>query len=351
MKKILIVVGTRPNLIKAAPIIRTLRKRNFPFKIVHTGQHYDKNMSDYFFEELGIPRPEINLFAGRSLSEIKQISTIMDRFEDVCISERPDIVIVIGDVNSTLACALVASRLKGVKLVHVEAGERSFDLDMPEEMNRILTDRLSDIKFCSSSKSLENLGKESRANSYVVGNITLDNLYYFKRTIRMLPHRNNFILCTIHRQSNTDIENNLSNIITALNTISSEIEIVFPLHPRTKKQIEFFSLGKYLDKRISICDPLGFKDFITYLDNAKMVITDSGGVQVEAYELETPCVTLRKSTEWTETLYDGANVLVDPSSSSIEIVEKVYECLERKKITFHKNRKNVSENIIDILMR
>jgi UDP-N-acetylglucosamine 2-epimerase len=353
MKKILIVVGARPNLVKASPLVRTLKRRNIPFKIVHTGQHYDDNMSGSFFRDLDIPEPNINLYTGRSSSEMKQVSKIIDRFEDVCIAEQPDVVIVIGDVNSTLACALVASRLKGIKLAHIESGERYFDLTMPEEMNRILTDRLSDIRFCSSVKALRYLRNEGfdLSNSHMVGNIVVEALMYFKSRIKRLPNRKKFILCTVHRQSNTDKKENLHNVIDFLNNVSNEMKIVFPMHPRTKKQIELFSLGSCLNQeRIEIIDPLGYFDFITFLENARMIITDSGGAQMEAYVLETPCLTLTENTGWTETLVGGANTLI-PSSSVSDMTSAFFKVFSNEVISFRKSYPEASKKIVEILMK
>lgn len=325
MKRILFVVGARPNFMKIAPIMEAMEQHTNEFEqlLVHTGQHYDTNMSQVFFDELGLPKPDINLEVG-SGSHAQQTAQVMQRFEPVLIEHQPDWVVVPGDVNSTLACALVASKL-GIRVAHVEAGLRSFDRTMPEEINRILTDQVSDLLLTPSEDANTNLLQEGipEERIHFVGNVMIDTL------IRLLPRAqeqwpalaqryqlDRYMLVTLHRPSNVDTAATLTEIVQALNTISSDIPIVFPIHPRTHKRID--SLNLTLDpRRIKLLKPLGYLDFLAVQANAQLVLTDSGGVQEETTYLGVPCLTVRSNTERPVTITQGTNMLVEHSASSL----------------------------------
>lgn len=333
LKKIRIinVVGARPNYMKIAPIMNEYKKYpDIKPLLVHTGQHYDEKMNHLFFEELHIPKPDVHLEVG-SASHAVQTAKIMERFEPVVLEVQPDIVLVVGDVNSTIACALVAAKL-GVKVVHVEAGLRSFDLRMPEEINRILTDRISDILFVTEMSAVANLLKEGIPEDKIhhVGNVMIDtllkNLDKAKSSTireRLNVKENEFALVTLHRPSNVDDFYQLNRIFQALLHISSKIPVVFPLHPRTKNRIHEFGLNETLraadskqkSNRIQLIDPLGYLDFLHLMASAKIVLTDSGGMQEETTILGTPCLTLRENTERPATIDAGGNQIVgtDPS--------------------------------------
>jgi len=314
--KVLIVVGARPNFMKVAPIIRELTKLGMQYKLIHTGQHYDYNMSDVFFEDLGIPKPDINLNVS-SGSHASQTACIMESFGNVCSFENPDIVIVIGDVNSTMACAIVVSKLHNTSLAHVEAGERSFDRTMPEEINRVVTDVVSDYLFCATEKSKQNLLNEgvSQDKIFVVGNVMIDSLLYCLSELKQ-PINHGHVLATIHRASNTDNKENLEIILSALNDISKKVPVVFPLHPRTKQRVGEFGLEKYLND-ILIVDPYDYFEFMKCMVESSVVVTDSGGIQVETTVLDVPCITVRENTEWEFTITEGTNVLVGVSRDRI----------------------------------
>lgn len=347
--KIMIVVGTRPNVIKAAPVIRELEKhKDIEYMIIHTGQHYDFNMSDIFFSELNIPEPEVSLNVG-SDTHARQTSIIMQRFESILDYERSDIVMVFGDVNSTLACSLVVSKIDGVELAHVEAGCRSFDRRMPEEINRVVTDHLSDYLFCATSKDKKNLINEGidKKKIFLVGNVMLDNLFYNLQSSYDFKEQGDYALVTIHRASNTDEKKNLKKILTILNVISKDIKVIFPIHPRTKKQVNLFKLTKLLDN-VNVIDPLGFIEFSHYLKNAKFVLTDSGGIQVETSALGIPCITLRKNTEWDYTLTEGTNILTGLNKDKIL---QVIESFKTKKYFKQNEQNKASEKIVSILKK
>lgn len=332
-KKLLLVVGARPNFVKAVPVIRALHKHNFvDYRLVHTGQHYDYCMSEVFFKGLEIPKPDINL--GMKSPTYTTLGVMMDLFEQYCLKEKPDTVLVFGDVDSTLACALVAAKLKGIKLAHIEAGERSFDMDMPEEINRIATDRLSDYCFCSSYQALEHLAAEGR-EGIITGNVMVDTLLYNLETIKRLSKdRGRYVLVTIHRQSNVDEKRSLVNILGTVSEISTMVPVIFPIHPRTSLRVEQFELQEYLS-RIKVIQPVGYLEFLSYMYGAAMVLTDSGGIQVEASVLDVPCLTLRENTEWTDTLVYGTNTLVGLVKE--RVLEEVSQILngERKQYTFN----------------
>jgi len=304
--KIFLVAGARPNFMKIAPIVRALKAQSNPqitqiprieYKIVHTGQHYDYEMSQAFFDDLEIPKPDFFLDAG-SGSHAAQTTKIMVSFEEVCSNERPDLVIVVGDVNSTLACSVVAKKLL-IDVGHVEAGLRSFDLTMPEEINRIVTDSISDYFFVTEKSAVKNLLKEGKPKERIhfVGNVMIDNLLYqLKRldrgkisnfhTYDLKRKLNQYIFLTLHRPSNVDSRETLAEIVEALNEISVEIPIVFPVHPRTKKMLDTFNIK--LSDSITLLEPLGFKKSLYLWKDAVMVMTDSGGLQEETTALGVP---------------------------------------------------------------
>ena len=331
-----VVIGTRPNFVKIAPLLRAIKKyENIKYKLIHTGQHYDAEMSKVFFEDLEIPQPDICLDVG-SGSHTYQLATIMTKFEQVCLDDMPDMVMVVGDVNSTLACALVASRLP-CKLVHVEAGLRSFDLKMPEETNRIITDRLSNYLFAISSYDKINLNAEGIYEGvHVVGNVMVDSLLYNLPKIRQIPTPDNdYILFTLHRAGTVDNKITLGNVLDTVITIRQDtgIDVIFPVHPRTRRRIEAFGLNSLLSEHeICVTKPKSYLEILALIKNAKVVITDSGGIQVEAMVLKTPCLTLRDKTEHIETLTEnlgGTNRLVGVNATkTIEEAERILKLKE-----------------------
>jgi UDP-N-acetylglucosamine 2-epimerase (non-hydrolysing) len=310
MKHVLHVVGARPNFVKAAPVLRAIERRGIRQTLVHTGQHYDRNMSDVFFTQLEIPEPDVNLDVG-SGSHAQQTSEIMRRFEPVVLEYKPDIVLVYGDVNSTVAAALVCSKLL-IPVGHVEAGLRSFDRTMPEEINRVVTDRLSDLLFTPSEDADAHLLREGVAeeNIHRVGNVMIDSL------VRLLPaarrcSTNGFpdrlALVTLHRPSNVDDSKNLQEILDVLIKASQRIDIVFPVHPRTRQRIHDFGLHA---SRLHLVDPMPYIEFLALQTRAAVVITDSGGIQEETTYLGVPCLTVRENTERPVTVTLGTNILV-----------------------------------------
>jgi UDP-GlcNAc3NAcA epimerase len=310
--KVLSIVGARPEFIQATMVSRAIREQHQEI-LVHTGQHYDISLSRTFFDELEIPSPDYNLNVG-SKSHARQTGEIMMRLEELLQVENPDIVIVRGDTNSTMASALAASKLK-IPIAHIEAGERSFNRNMPEEINRLVTDRLADIHFCTSQKAMQHLVSEGITEAvYWVGDVMLDAMFYY----RPLAHRRSkiltklklnpqkYCLVTIHRANNTDDLHRLSNIVKILNQSSETI--VFPVHPRTVKSLS--NVETTLEKHVKLIGPVGYLDMIQLEENARLIATDSGGVQREAYFLGIPCLTMRDETEWTETVEAGWNKLV-----------------------------------------
>lgn len=319
--KLFLVAGARPNFIKIAPIIKALKnwnKSNLDWKIVHTGQHYDYEMSQSFFDDLELPKPDFFLDAG-SGSHAAQTAKIMVAFEKVCQDKKPDIVVVVGDVNSTLACSVVAKKLM-IDVAHVEAGLRSFDLNMPEEINRMVTDTLSDYFFVTEKSGTDNLLKEGKPKEKIhfVGNVMIDNLYYQLDRIRNVDFSQsstyelkkkleNYAFLTLHRPSNVDDKTTFGNIAEALNEISDKIPIIFPVHPRTEKMIGIFDIK--LNHQIHLLKPLRFRESLNLWKDAVMVITDSGGLQEETTSLGVPCLTLRENTERPITVEIGSNTL------------------------------------------
>jgi UDP-N-acetylglucosamine 2-epimerase (non-hydrolysing) len=326
MIKVLLVAGARPNFMKIAPLSAEMHdSEEFNVKIVHTGQHYDERMSDLFFRELGLPEPDFNLGVG-SASQAVQTAEIMKRFEPVVLSEKPDWVIVVGDVNSTLACALVSTKLN-VRVAHVEAGLRSNDRSMPEEINRVLTDAISDLLFVSEPSGLENLKREGIDESKIkfVGNVMIDTLNAHRKradeseilkTLNLKPH--NFAVITLHRPSNVDEPETFKGLIRAFEHIVQKMDVVWPIHPRAAKMMQENDLGSSLKQnpKILMTEPLGYLDFLKLMTEAAVVLTDSGGIQEETTILGVPCLTLRHNTERPVTIEKGTNTLVgnDPEA-------------------------------------
>ena len=334
MKRILHVVGARPNFMKVAPIMREMAKYPDKFEqiLVHTGQHYDASMSQIFFDELELPKPDVNLEVG-SGSHAWQTGEIMQRFEPVLLEYKPDWVFVPGDVNSTVACALVASKL-GVKVAHVEAGLRSFDRTMPEEINRLVTDQLADLLFTPSQDGDENLLREGIPVEKIrfVGNVMIDTL------VRLLPKvetrwpelqerfgLDHYVLVTLHRPSNVDDPTTLREIMQALSEIGRSNQVIFPVHPRTRQRIADLNLGLPSDSLV-LTEPLGYLDFLALEAHARLVLTDSGGVQEETTYLGVPCLTVRSNTERPVTISHGTNRLV--TSQKITLVDAAFRTLE-----------------------
>ena len=326
MLKVINVVGARPNFMKVAPIVEAMRGRAAEFAplVVHTGQHYDERMSDAFFRDLGLPRPDVHLGVG-SASHAQQTAAVMQRFEPVVLDERPDWVLVVGDVNSTLACALVCSKL-GVPVAHVEAGLRSRDRAMPEEINRLLTDQLADLLLTPSADADRNLLAEGIAPERVrlVGNVMIDSLLKHLAAAEASRVREelglgglDYAVVTLHRPSNVDDPEVLRRILSALARVGRLLPVVFPVHPRTRRQLEEFGLAGGGEPRggLRLVEPLGYLDFLRLYSGARLVLTDSGGIQEETTALGIPCLTLRENTERPVTVELGTNQLVgtDPA--------------------------------------
>ena len=340
--KILVVVGARPNFMKAAPILKAIREFNatrgewthtLTPVLVHTGQHYDSKMSDAFFADLDMPQPDVFLGAG-SGTHAEQTAEIMKSFEPVLVREAPDALLVVGDVNSTLACALVAAKIPHSTrplVAHVEAGLRSFDRDMPEEINRILTDRLSDLLFVTEKSGLRNLQAEGVPCDQIhfVGNTMIDSLREYEARAEMSPvldrlgvRKGEYVLLTLHRAANVDRRESFIEILEGLRDISQTSRIIFPAHPRTQKQIAEMRLEPFFhwnatSPGIQITDPQGYLDFLCLMKHARLVVTDSGGVQEETTALGVPCVTLRDNTERPVTIECGTNILGGTQRQSI----------------------------------
>jgi UDP-N-acetylglucosamine 2-epimerase (non-hydrolysing) len=319
--KIISIVGARPQFIKCAPVSRELR-RECEEILVHTGQHYDPEMSDIFFKDLDIPEPDYHLEVG-SGSHGKQTGAILERVEDVLMHELPDIVLVYGDTNSTLGGALAAAKLH-IPVAHVEAGLRSYDRTMPEEINRVVTDHIANILLCPTQTAVDNLTKEGITSGvHMVGDVMVDALMHnteiAKKKSKIIKKlglkKRDYYVATVHRPSNTDNKKNLAAIIEAFR--ESGKTVVFPVHPRTKKYLQNYGLWESVSENIRFIDPLGYIDMLHLMSNAKKILTDSGGIQKEAYVMGVPCITLRENTEWIETLTGGWNVLVGADKGKI----------------------------------
>ncbi|MGH3516229.1 MAG: non-hydrolyzing UDP-N-acetylglucosamine 2-epimerase [Haloechinothrix sp.] len=314
MSLVLHITGARPNFPKAAPVIRALDARGVAQQLVHTGQHYDERMSEVFFHQLGLPEPDINLGVG-SGTHAKQTAAVMVALEDLLIAEQPALVMVYGDVNSTAAAALVASKL-GVPLAHVEAGLRSFDMTMPEEVNRLVTDRLSDLLFCTSPDAIAHLGSEGvdPYKIHLVGNPMIDtllaNMERFDVEQARADHEliGRYAVATLHRPSNVDDPADAAELVKAMHAVADQLSVLLPLHPRGRAQLE--SAGLFAHPNLRVIDPLGYVEFMGLVRGADAVITDSGGVQEETTILGVPCLTLRANTERPVTITHGTNQLV-----------------------------------------
>ena len=339
MIKIVTIIGARPQIIKAAALSRAI-KNNFSDKIkeviVHTGQHYDANMSQVFFDELGIPAPDYNLGVG-SGKHGEQTAKMIEGIEEILLKEKPDYIVVYGDTNSTLAGAIAASKIH-IPIVHIEAGLRSFNKAMPEEINRICCDHCSTMLFSPTSTGYNNLIKEGfnpnnqkpftadNPGIYHCGDVMYDNSLHFGSTVYGLQstdivQNGNYILCTIHRNNNTDDSKRLTAIVRALTKLSEEKEIIIPLHPRTKKlldvNLDSETYNTLINSRIHITEPASFLEMISLEKNASLVITDSGGVQKEAYFFKKPCIIMRSETEWKEIVEVGAAIIADADEEKI----------------------------------
>ncbi|MCP3850248.1 MAG: UDP-N-acetylglucosamine 2-epimerase (non-hydrolyzing) [Gammaproteobacteria bacterium] len=323
--KIICVVGARPNFMKIAPVIDAFKRLTPEVKIllVHTGQHYDENMKTQFFEQLGIPEPDIDLGVG-SGSHAIQTAEVMKHFEPILDKETPDAIIVVGDVNSTISCALVAAK-KGVKVVHIEAGLRSYDRQMPEEINRVLTDQISDRLYLTEKSAEQNLALEGipKERTFFAGNVMIDTLkknakkaMHFSETLKLYDikaslQEKKYTLVTLHRPSNVDEKIILESLLKTIVETSHTIPVIFPLHPRTKSKISEFNLNQYIEsENIHILPPLGYMQLVGTMSNAKVVMTDSGGIQEETTVLGVPCITLRENTERPITVEQGTNTIV-----------------------------------------
>lgn len=328
--KILTILGARPQFVKAGSVSREIAKHpKIKEVIIHTGQHYDANMSAVFFDQMHIPKPDY--FLGiKAATHAAMTGQMMEKIEDVALKEQPDWILVYGDTNSTLAGALVASKLH-IKLAHIEAGLRSFNNKMPEEINRIVTDRLSQLLFCPTKTAIHNLTKEGFENFdtkiIMSGDVMQDGAIYYQPLAKKpaIEINRKFALCTVHRAENTDNKERLQNIFSALQEISAETQVVLPLHPRTKKMIEKFDLK--ISSKIKIISPVGYLEMIWLLSNCELVLTDSGGLQKEAFFFKKPCITLRDETEWVELVNHKFNLISGANQQKIVSIYKNKEQL------------------------
>jgi len=342
--KIVSIVGTRPNFIKLAALIGEIKKHKIEHVLIHTGQHYNVHMSHFFFEDLGIPKPDEHWVIKTDLSGDKQKDFLKQMIAAALKRQKPDLVIVVGDVNSAAAGAEAAHEL-GIKVAHVESGLRSFDKTMPEEINRIRIDEISDFLFTTEKSGNVNLEKEriNKNKIFFVGNVMIDTLLKHKekanksKIFEELKEKENFditnsdyCVLTLHRPSNVDNKGDFENIISILEKIQEKIKIIFPIHPRARKNIDLFNLNKKIEniENLKIVDPLGYLDFLCLMDNSKFMLTDSGGIQEETTVLGVPCITLRNNTERPVTVEQGTNLLV--STDKNKIIEKSIEIIDNK---------------------
>lgn len=356
-KKVFVCVGTRPNLIKITQLEKAfLSYPNLEYILLHTGQHYDKKMNDVFFEELGIKKPDFQ-FQLEATTQIGVICEIMRKFQIVCETEKPDMVVVPGDVNSSFACAFVAQRA-GIPVAHIESGLRSFDMTMPEEVNRILIDDISALHFVTEHSGVENLNKLGFNSSSIkfVGNSMIDSLVAFKNIIaqsgieKELKLSNNYCVFTFHRPINVDNKENLTKLLDLLENTSKLLEVVFPVHPRTIKQIKAFGLYNRFEQIANLIttEPLGYIPFLKLITQAKFVITDSGGVQEETTFLNVPCLTIRPNTERPITVEIGTNTLLAFNKDMImSHIQQITENKYKKGLTPALWDGNSSQRIID----
>ena len=319
------VVGARPNFMKMAPLMWEIHRRgDVRARLVHTGQHYDQRMSQLFFEQLRIPKPDVDLEVG-SGSHAVQTAEVMRRFEPVLLEQKPDLVLVVGDINSTLACALVATKL-GIPVAHVEAGLRSFDRTMPEEINRILTDAMSEWLLVSERSGIVNLRREGIPDEkvFLVGNVMIDTLLASRERFEqsaileelgLTQHDKAFAVVTLHRPSNVDDPRVLGGLLRSIAQLQAEVPVVFPVHPRTRKQMAALDLPTM--SNLKLTEPLGYLDFMKLVAHSRLVLTDSGGIQEETTVLDVPCLTLRANTERPATVEEGTNILVGTSDAAM----------------------------------
>ena len=332
--RIISVVGTRPNFVKIAPLIKEFQKHEeIESILVHTGQHYDEEMSKLLFDDLQIPKPDMNLDVGSS-TDIQQTAAIMTELEKVFLEKRPDLVVVVGDVNSTFAAAITAKKCN-IEVAHIEAGLRSFDMQMPEEINRILTDHVSDYLFTTEASGSINLKKEniSQKKVFFVGNVMIDSLLSHREKSehsRILENKNlkknSYCAATFHRPSNVDSRIALIELLDLAERVSHKIKIVLPLHPRTSSNMEKFGLSQKAAniRNLVLMKPLSYLDFMHLMANSKFVITDSGGIQEETTVLQVPCITYRENTERPSTVKEGTNLIVSTDKKRIlKIVDKI----------------------------
>ena len=351
--KIVTILGARPQFIKAGSVSRAIANHpDICEVIIHTGQHYDSNMSEIFFEEMHIPKPNYFLGIGGK-SHGAMTGQMIEKIEDVVMQEKPDWIVVYGDTNSTLAGAIVASKLH-IKLAHIEAGLRSFNMKMPEEVNRILTDRISQILFCPTDIAVENLEHEGFKNfdCKIVksGDVMLDGAMFYKDfSIKpKIDVQDNFILCTIHRAENTDDVTRLKNIFETLDLIAKERQVILPLHPRTRKTLEHSSINT---SRLTLVDPVGYLEMVWLIDHCSFVMTDSGGLQKEAYFFKKYCITLRDETEWSELVHVGMNILVGADKNKIlDAFEKVKNFRQKELLSDFYGNGMASHTIVQALL-
>jgi UDP-N-acetylglucosamine 2-epimerase (non-hydrolysing) len=360
---IYLVAGARPNFMKIAPIVRALQaQQTLSFKIIHTGQHYDRDMNDVFFEELGIPQPDLFMAAGGG-SHAMQTGKIMTGFEELCSAEPPAAVLVVGDVNSTLACSIVAKKLN-IPVAHVEAGLRSGDMSMPEEINRLVTDSISDWFFVTEPSAVEHLRREGKPDSAIhyVGHVMVDNVLFqadkltradtsgFETAAFKVASGGRYGVVTLHRPSNVDDAGNLGRIAGALKDIAADLPLIFPVHPRTRANIEKFGID--LGPNITLAGPQAYMAFLNLWKDAAVVLTDSGGLQEETTALGVPCVTIRENTERPVTVDEGSNVLVgtDPAKITLE-ARKVLRGEGKQGRRPHLWDGKAAERIVEILAR
>ncbi|MGA8072445.1 MAG: UDP-N-acetylglucosamine 2-epimerase (non-hydrolyzing) [Candidatus Acidiferrales bacterium] len=360
--RILNIVGARPNLVKIAPLLREMRRHSEIEPIlVHTGQHYDEKLSDVFFRQMGIPEPDVNLEVG-SGSHAWQTAEILRKIEPVLIERKPDCVLVVGDVNSTVAASLAAAKL-GIPVVHVEAGLRSFDRTMPEEINRIVTDALSDFLFVTEEDAIENLIHEGKRREQIhfVGNVMIDALKQFLPIAQKSKIADElglasakdqpYALLTLHRPSNVDSAETLAALLAAIAEIGREILVIFPVHPRTQERLHSASAPHSLN-RIRFVPPLGYLDFLCLMSRARLVLTDSGGIQEETTALGVPCLTLRENTERPVTVTEGTNELVGQDPAKIvQAARAILKGQTKKGRVPRYWDGHASERIIEILLR
>lgn len=350
--KIVTIIGARPQFIKSSVVSLSLKKRLIEEVVIHTGQHYDNNMSSIFFDEMKIPNPKYFLNIN-NLNHGAMLGKMVEEIEIILLNEHPSYVLLYGDTNSTLAGALAASKLN-IKIIHIEAGLRSFNTKMPEEVNRILTDRVSSLLFCPSFDSYNNLVKEGYLNFnskiFISGDVMMDTTFYYKQFSRKPVNYNipsKFVLCTIHREDLTNNYNDLYNLLNILNNLSDKINIVIPLHPRTKSILSTFNFN-FKNTKIIFIDPIGYLEMLWCIENSLFIMTDSGGLQKEAYYLDKYCITLRSETEWVELVDNKYNFLIHRNEKLL--FNTFNFCLENKPNFNNKNiygSGNSSDLIVD----